>query len=119
MNGGSRIAVAFLSRQRDWPESGLLRLAGECHVGEMLLAFAQCGFRFSRMPPHKIQEEEHSTSGDMDGQKHYPDADGDFYNAPCFNFNDGAVKFNTNHVGNANENYGSASAFLPNPLPAA
>jgi len=45
-----------------------------------------------------------------------PDADGDFNNAPYFNFNDDKVKFNTNYVDNANKNYGSASAFLPKSL---
>lgn len=45
-----------------------------------------------------------------------PDADGNFSNAPYFNFNDGKVKFDTNYVDNANENYGSASAFLPKSL---
>ncbi|OHA08288.1 MAG: hypothetical protein A3A44_02380 [Candidatus Sungbacteria bacterium RIFCSPLOWO2_01_FULL_60_25] len=47
------------------------------------------------------------------GKGNYPDADGDFSNAPYFNFNDGQLKFNTNWVDNPNENYGSASAFLP------
>lgn len=46
-----------------------------------------------------------------------PDADGDFSNAPIFNFNDGKVKFNANWFDNANENYGSASAFLSKSLP--
>ena len=43
-----------------------------------------------------------------------PDADGDFSNAPIFNFNfnDGKVKFNAHWYVHANENYGSASAFL-------
>ncbi|MEN9551952.1 MAG: hypothetical protein RI935_329 [Candidatus Parcubacteria bacterium] len=42
-----------------------------------------------------------------------PDADGKFWNAPIFNFNDDKLKFNTNDVSNANENYGSVSGFLP------
>lgn len=46
----------------------------------------------------------------------FPDADGVFSKAPIFNFNDGRVKFNANSVANPNENYGSASAFLPKPL---
>jgi hypothetical protein len=46
-----------------------------------------------------------------------PDADGDFSNAPIFNFNSDQVKFNTNRCDNANENYGSASAFLSKSLP--
>jgi len=52
----------------------------------------------------------------MDGDN-IPDADGDFSNAPIFNFNDGKVKFNANWYNNANENYGSASAFLSKSLP--
>ena len=46
----------------------------------------------------------------------YSDADGDFSNASYFNFNDGKVKFDTNWVDNANDNYGSASGFLPKSL---
>ncbi len=46
----------------------------------------------------------------------YPDADGDFSNAPYFNFNDDKVKFDTNWFDNANSNYGSASGFLPKSL---
>ncbi len=41
------------------------------------------------------------------------DADGQFDNAPNFNFNDDKVKFDTNKVSNTNENYGSVSGFLP------
>lgn len=42
-----------------------------------------------------------------------PDADGQFSYAPIFNFNNGQLKFNTNWIDNANDNYGSASGFLP------
>ena len=42
-----------------------------------------------------------------------PDADGQFVNAPNFNWNDGKVKLNTDNVDNVDENYGSASGFLP------
>lgn len=45
-----------------------------------------------------------------------PDADGDFSNAPIFNFNDDKVKFDTKYVDNANDNYGSASWFSPKSL---
>lgn len=47
------------------------------------------------------------------GKDNIPDADGQFYKAPYFNFNDGKLKFDTNDVDNANENYGSASGLLP------
>ena len=46
------------------------------------------------------------------GEDTYPDVDGDFNKAPYFNFNDGKLKFDTNWIDNANDNYGSASAFL-------
>ncbi|MGC9602918.1 MAG: hypothetical protein ABSF47_00360 [Minisyncoccia bacterium] len=44
------------------------------------------------------------------------EADGDFDNAPNFKFNDDKVKFNTNWVSNANDNYGSASGFVSKSL---
>ena len=50
------------------------------------------------------------------GRGNNPDADGRFDNAPYFNFNDDKVKFDTNPVNNANENYGTASGFLPKSL---
>ena len=43
----------------------------------------------------------------------YPDADDRFDHVPIFDFNDGEVKFGTNWYDNANDNYGSASAFVP------
>lgn len=52
----------------------------------------------------------------MDKSK-FPKADGDFYKALYLNFNDDKVKLDNNDVDNANENYGSASAFLPDLLP--
>jgi hypothetical protein len=42
-----------------------------------------------------------------------PDADGQFVKAPILNVNDDKLKFDTNDVDNANENYGSASFFIP------
>lgn len=51
------------------------------------------------------------------GKGNYPDADGQFDNAPNFNFNDGKVKFDTNWVDNANDNYGSVSGWSPKSLP--
>lgn len=50
------------------------------------------------------------------GKDNYPDADGQFENAPIFNFNDGKLEFNTNWFNNANDNYGSASGAVPNSL---
>ena len=43
----------------------------------------------------------------------FSDGDGDFSKSPYLNFNDDKLKFDTNDVSNANDNYGSASAFLP------
>lgn len=45
-----------------------------------------------------------------------PDADGQFENCPCANFNDGQVNFDTNRFDNANNNYGSVSGFFPKSL---
>lgn len=50
------------------------------------------------------------------GEGKIPDADGQFENAPYFDFNDGQLKFDTNWVSNANDNYGSASGFSPKSL---
>ncbi|HEY9583446.1 MAG TPA: hypothetical protein VJI66_00595 [Candidatus Paceibacterota bacterium] len=47
------------------------------------------------------------------GEDKYPDSDHRFSHAPYFNFNDDKVKFDTKHVSNANDNYGSASGFVP------
>ena len=47
------------------------------------------------------------------GRSNNLEADGRFSNAPIFNFNDGMLKFDTNDVANANDNYGSASGFSP------
>jgi len=63
-----------------------------------------------------FQQETFSSFGDMDGQRQYPDSDVRFDHAPYFNFNDGKVKFDTNTVDNANENYGSASGVVPKSL---
>lgn len=43
----------------------------------------------------------------------YLDGDSDLSKSPYLNFNDGKLKFDTNDVSNANDNYGSASGFLP------
>ncbi len=53
---------------------------------------------------------------DCAGDEYSLDADGKFGNAPYFNFNDEQVKFDTNWVDNANDNYGSASGSLPKSL---
>jgi len=47
------------------------------------------------------------------GKDKYPDSDDRFDNAPYFNFDDDRVKFDTNWFNNANDNYGSASGFVP------
>lgn len=50
------------------------------------------------------------------GKSKIPDADGQFVNAPIFNWNDGELHFNNNWTNNANKQYGSASGFLPKSL---
>ena len=57
-----------------------------------------------------------SIFGDADGRRQYPDGDGRFDKAPILNFNDDRLKFNTNDCDNYNDNYGSASGFLPKSL---
>jgi hypothetical protein len=50
---------------------------------------------------------------DCAGDEYAPEADGDFSHAPFFRFDDDRVKFLAYWFGNARDNYGSASAFLP------
>lgn len=47
------------------------------------------------------------------GRGKFPDGDGSFSKAPNVNFNDDQVKTDANDVDNANENFGSASGFVP------
>ena len=63
-----------------------------------------------------FQQETFSSLGEIDGQRQYPDSAVRFDHAPYFNWNDGKVKFDTNTVDNANENYGSGSGFVPKSL---
>jgi len=49
---------------------------------------------------------------DCAGDEYDPDADGDFSRAPYFSFSGGGVEFAANWFDNANEDYGSALAFL-------
>ena len=74
------------------------------------------------MPPNKIQERDQRFVSSEDrfqasvprtGKGKYPESDVRFDNAPYFNFNDGNVKFDTNRVDNANDNYGSVSGVRP------
>jgi hypothetical protein len=44
------------------------------------------------------------------------DADGDFVKAPNLYFNDDKLKLDANRVENYNDNYGTASGFLPKSL---
>jgi hypothetical protein len=53
---------------------------------------------------------------DAPGDEFSDGGDSSFDHAPYFNFNDDKVKFDTNDVDNANDNYGSASAVLPKSL---
>lgn len=50
---------------------------------------------------------------DCAGDEFAPVADGRFDLAPYFNFHDGSVKFGTRWVSDCHDDYGSASAFLP------
>ena len=50
---------------------------------------------------------------DCAGDEFTPYADGDFSNAPFFNFDDGGVGVGASGVGDAGDDYGSASGFVP------
>jgi len=50
---------------------------------------------------------------DCAGAEYDYDADGQWDSAPYFDFDDDKVKFDTGYVNDANDDYGSASAFLP------
>jgi hypothetical protein len=50
---------------------------------------------------------------DCAGDEYAPDADGDFSYAPCFDFDEGEVRFGTYWFDDASSGYGSASASLP------
>ena len=74
------------------------------------------------MSPDKIQERDQRPVASEDrfqapvpqtDRGKYPESNVRFDNAPYWNFNDGKLKFDTNRVDNANDNYGSASGFLP------
>ena len=54
------------------------------------------------------------TSGDKRWtEANFPDGDGQFVNAPNFNWNDDKLHFNTNWTNNTNKQFGSASGFVP------
>ena len=53
----------------------------------------------------------------MGRSKKAPDGDGQFVNASYLNVNDDRFYYNSNDVDNPNENYGTASAFVPSAAP--
>lgn len=50
---------------------------------------------------------------DCSGDEYSPGADGQFVNAPFFNWGDGRLRFGSSWTSNAGKRYGSASGFLP------
>ena len=50
------------------------------------------------------------------GKNNSPDDADRFDHAPNLYFNDDKLKFDTNYVDNANQNFGSASGFVPKSL---
>lgn len=50
------------------------------------------------------------------GKNKYSESDVRFDHAPILNWNDDKLKFNTDDVSNPNDQYGSASGFLPKSL---
>ena len=63
-------------------------------------------------PEREIQWEQLHV--DCAGDEYSPDADGEFVYAPLFRFHDGKVRFYAGWFDDADDNYGSASAFLAN-----
>ena len=72
-------------------------------------AFA-VGIMLLTHPEREVQWEQLHV--DCAGDEFSPDADGDFSSAPIFYFNDGKVELHAGWYDNADEDYGSASAFL-------
>ena len=72
-------------------------------------AFA-IGIMLLTHPEREVQWEQLHV--DCAGDEFSPDADGDFSSAPIFDFHDGRVGFNACWFGDADGDYGSASAFL-------
>jgi hypothetical protein len=50
---------------------------------------------------------------DLPGDEFREAGDGEFGRAPCLSFDDDRVEFGTSDVGSVDENYGSASVFVP------
>lgn len=89
-----------------------VRLARECFVGnEFGLGAFAVGCMALIHPERYIRWEELDT--DCAGDEFAPDADGVFSHTPVFRFSDGGVKFHAHWFDDANGNYGSVSAFLP------
>jgi hypothetical protein len=65
-------------------------------------------------PERFVRWEELDT--DCAGDEFAPDANGSFSKSPYFNFDNDKLKFDTNDVSNANDNFGSVSAFVPKSL---
>jgi hypothetical protein len=68
----------------------------------------------SKTRSYLVANEEHfQVSVPRMGKDNNSDSDVRFDHAPYFKFNDGKVKFDTNYVDNANDNYGAASGLVP------
>jgi hypothetical protein len=72
-------------------------------------AFA-IGIMLLTHPEREVQWEQLHV--DCAGDEFAPDADGDFSGAPVFGFDDGGVEFHAHWFGRADEDCGSASAFV-------
>jgi len=81
------------------------------NAGEVGLGALAVGCVLLSHPKREVRWEQ--LHMDCAGDEFAPDADGDFSIAPYFYFHDGGVEFDTDYGGNAIENCGSASAFLP------
>lgn len=80
-------------------------------AGEFGLGAVAEGCRALICPKRYVRYEQLHTH--LPGDKYAPDADGDFYRVPCFNFGEGKLRFSTVSVNYLDVVYGSSSGFLP------
>jgi len=80
-------------------------------VNEFGLGAFAIGIMLLTHPEREIQWEQLHI--DCAGDEYAPDGDGEFVGAPYFDWGDGGLHFGTDWTGSVNEQFGSASGFLP------
>ena len=103
------VSCQFGFRHRDRSVYRAREVMNKRRVEFGLGAFA-VGCMILTHPEHEVKWEQFHV--DCVGDEFSPGADGDFWAASVFGFDDGEVGFSARRFGDAYENYGSASAFL-------